>query len=112
MINIESEAAGEVQLLDFNIQTKAGKRHVITLPVLGEGNIPLGMMATVSIAQDAIASGDTKDQARALYGLLESMKGQFPDEYRLLWSMDFETALKFFEAWFSASSESGFDPKA
>ncbi len=110
-IDITSEQV-EQESLDFNVQSKDGRKHAFTLPVLGSGNIPLGMMATVSVAHDALQSRDDTEMARALHGLLESMRGQFPDQYRTLWSMDFETAVKVFESWFEASKENGFDPKA
>jgi hypothetical protein len=111
-IDIISEVE-ESDALDFNVQTMDGRKLTITLPVLGTSNIPIGMMAVISVSREAMTTGDEVEQARALYGLLESMKGQFPDQYRTLWSMDFQTALKFFNAWFDASFKDGeFDPKA
>ncbi|GEM_PF-3722939 len=111
-IEIFSEVE-EVAALDFNVRTKDGRKLKLTLPVLGSSNIPLGMMATVSVAREALSSSDDHEISRSLYGLIESMKGQFPDQYRILWSMDFETAVKVFEAWFDRSFKDGdFDPKA
>ena len=111
-IEIFSEAE-EAAALDFNIRTKDGREMTLTLPVLGSSNIPLGMMATITPAMEAMGSGSEQEMSRALYGLLESMKGQFPEQYRMLWSMDWETAMKVFSAWFDASKDQGgFDPKA
>lgn len=108
-IDIISEPSGEIPGLDFNVTASDGRKVTLTLPVLGAKNVPTGVMALVGAVHDA-ATGH--EQARILYQLLESVRGAWPEPGRILWSLDFDAALKVFTAWFDASKEHGFDPKA
>lgn len=108
-IDIISEQAGEILGLDFNITAADGRKVTLTLPVLGAKNVPTGVMALVGAVRDA---NSNQEQARLLYQLLESVRGAWPEAGRVLWSLDFDAALKVFTAWFDASREHGFDPKA
>lgn len=108
-IDIISEQAGEILGLDFNITASDGRKVTLTLPVLGAKNVPTGVMALVGAVRDA---NSNQEQARLLYQLLESVRGAWPEAGRILWSLDFDAALKVFTAWFDASREHGFDPKA
>lgn len=108
-IDIISERT-EVPGLDFNITASDGRKVKLTLPVIGEKNVPTGVIAAIGSWQDAL-HGSTTEQARVLHQLLESVRGAWPEQGRILWSLDFEAATKVFEAWFNASVEAGFDPK-
>lgn len=110
-IEIVSEQQDEIPALDFNITASDGRKVQVTLPVLGAKNVPTGVLAGVGAWQEA-DQGSTKDQARVLYQLLESVRGAWPEQGRAIWSLDFDAATKLFEAWFTASVEAGFDPKA
>lgn len=110
-INIFSDLVEETPALDFNIQTPDGRTVEVTLPVIGEKNVPLGVIAAVGAWRDA-TTGSVEDQAAVLYQLLESVRGAWPEQGRILWSLDAQSATKLFEAWFEASEASGFDPKA
>lgn len=112
IIKIESEQQGEVQGLDFEITASDGREVAITLPVLGSKNVPTGIMALVGVVHDS-RNQSSQEQARVLYQLLESVRAVWPEQGRVLYSLDFEAALKTFTAWFNASVEHGdFDPKA
>lgn len=108
-IDIISEPVDEIPGLDFNITASDGRKVTLTLPVLGAKNVPTGVMALVGAVRDASTN---QEQARILYQLLESVRGAWPEAGRTLWSLDFDAALKVFTAWFDASKEHGFDPKA
>lgn len=108
-IDIIAEPTGEIPGLDFNITASDGRKIAITLPVLGAKNVPTGVMALVGAVRDA---NTDIEQARMLYQLLEAVRGVWPEQGRVLWSLDFDAALKVFTAWFDASKEHGFDPKA
>ena len=110
-INIFNEVVDEVPGLDFNIVASDGRKVQLTLPVIGEKNVPTGVIAAVGAWQD-VDQEDAQAVARVLYQLLESVRGVWPEQGRILWSLDFEAATKVFEAWFDASVEQGFDPKA
>jgi len=111
-IDIISEPTGEIPGLDFNITASDGRKVTLTLPVLGSRNVPTGIMALVGSVHDAQGATD-REIARVLYQLLEAVRGWLPEQGRILWSLDFDAALKVFTAWFEASAEQGgFDPKA
>lgn len=110
-LEIVSEQQEEIPGLDFNITASDGRKVKITLPVIGEKNVPTGVIAAIGSWQDAM-DGSDKEQARVLYQLLETVRGAWPEEGRKLWSLDFKAATMVFEAWFNASVEAGFDPKA
>lgn len=110
-INIVSDQQGELPELDFNITASDGRELKLTLPVLGEKNVPTGIMALAGAMSDAL-NGSNAEQARVLYQFLETVRSVWPEQGRILWSLDFDAAIKTFEAWFDASKEHGFDPKA
>lgn len=110
-IGISAEFDGTLPALDFDIKLWDGRTVKITLPVIGEATVPTGIIAAVGAWQDAM-NGSNQDQARVLYMLLESVRGAFPEQGRVLWSLPHTAVEQFFTAWLNASIDSGFDPKA